>query len=47
MIDDIFLYIDPGSTSALIAGILGVLVGTAMYIRTKWHSIRYRNKTKK
>ena len=47
MIDDIFLYIDPGSTSALIAGILGALAGTAMYIRTKWHSIRYRNQTKK
>ena len=47
MIDDIFLYIDPGSTSALIAGILGALAGAAMYIKTKWHSIRYRNHTKK
>ena len=47
MLDNIFLYIDPSTTSALIAGILGALAGAAMYIRTKWHSIRYRNKGKK
>jgi len=46
MINNIFLYIDPGTTSALLAGILGVLAGAAMYIKTKWHSIRYRNKQK-
>ena len=47
MINDIFLYIDPGTTSALLAGIVGALVGVGMYIKTKWHSIKYRNKTKK
>jgi hypothetical protein len=46
MINNIFLYIDPGTTSALLAGILGVLAGAAMYIKIKWHSIRYRNKQK-
>ena len=47
MIKDVFLYIDPGTASALLAGILGALVGVGMYIKTKWHSIKYRNKTKK
>ena len=47
MFDDILLYIDPGTTSALLAGILGALAGAAMYIKTKWHSIRYRNKAEK
>ena len=47
MIINIFLYIDPGSATALIAGILGALAGAAMYIKTKWHSIRFRNKTEK
>ena len=41
-----FLYIDPGSTSAILAIILGALVGLSMYIKTKWQSIRYRNKIK-
>mgnify|MGYP004126965195 CR=1 FL=1 len=47
MINNIFLYIDPGTTSALLAGIVGALVGVGMYIKTKWYSIKYRNKTKK
>ena len=47
MINNIFLYIDPGTTSALLAGILGALVGVGMYIKIKWNSIRYKNKTKK
>jgi|TARA_Y100000310_G_scaffold114780_1_gene113298 hypothetical protein len=47
MFDNILLYIDPGTTSALLAGILGALAGVAMYIKTKWHSIRYRNKVEK
>jgi len=42
MIESNFLYIDPGSGSALIATILGVLVGAGMYIRTKWESIKFR-----
>ncbi len=42
-----FLYIDPGSGSAIIAAILGASVGATMYIRTKWQSIRYRNKMDK
>ena len=42
-----FLYIDAGSGSALIATILGVIVGATLYIRTKWQSIRYRIKTDK
>ena len=46
MINNIFLYIDPGTTSALLAVILGALAGAAMYIKTKWHSIRYKNKQK-
>ena len=47
MIISDFLYIDPGSGSAIIAAILGVSVGATMYIRTKWQSIRYRNKIDK
>ena len=47
MIISDFLYIDAGSGSALIATILGVAVGATMYIRTKWQSIRYRNKIDK
>ena len=46
LVSDI-LYIDPGSGSALIATVIGALVGLTMYIRTKWQSIRYRNKTNK
>ena len=40
-----FLYIDPGSGSALAAVILGALAGAALIIRTKWQSFRYRKKT--
>ena len=47
MFNSIFLYIDPGTGSAIIAMVLGVMAGVTMYIRTKWHSIRYRNKGKK
>ena len=36
------LYIDPGTGSALMAAILGVMVGAGMYIRTKWQSIRMK-----
>jgi len=46
MIKDVFLYIDPGTASALFACIIGALAGVGMYIKTKWHSIKYRNKTK-
>jgi len=42
-----FLYLDPGSGMALIAMIIGVAAGASMYIKTKWHSIRYRNKDNK
>jgi hypothetical protein len=42
-----FLYIDPSSGSAIIAVILGAMAGITMYIRTKWQSIRYKNKTNK
>ena len=38
------LYIDPGSFSAIFAAILGAIVGGIMFLKTKWHSIRYRNK---
>ena len=47
MIKDVFLYIDPGTASALLACIIGALAGGGMYIKTKWNSIKYRNKTKK
>lgn len=39
-----FLYIDPGSGMAIIAMIIGAVAGVSMYIKIKWHSIRYRNK---
>ena len=38
-------YIDPGSFTAIFAAILGAIVGLVMYIKTKWHSIKFRNKT--
>ena len=47
MIKDMFLYIDPGTANALLACIIGALAGGGMYLKTKWHSIKYRNKTKK
>jgi len=40
------LYIDPGSSSAILATIIGAVAGLSIYIKTKWHSIRYRNKIK-
>jgi len=40
------LYIDPGSISAILATIIGALVGLSMYLKIKWQSIRYRNKIK-
>ena len=43
-ISDISLYIDPGSFSAIFAAILGAIVGGVMFLKTKWHSIRYRKK---
>ena len=45
--NEFFLYIDPGTTSAMFAAILGAVAGGVMFIKTKWHSIRYRNQTKK
>lgn len=42
-----FLYIDPGSGSALIAAIIGILAGATMYIRTKWQSFRHKIKEEK
>ena len=47
MIKDMFLYIDPGTANALLACIIVALAGGGMYIKTKWHSIKYRNKTEK
>ena len=47
MIYDAFLYIDPGSLNALFAVIVGAIVGAGLYIKTKWQSIRFRNKTDK
>ena len=41
---NIQLYIDPGAFSAIFAAILGAIVGGIMFLKTKWHSIRYRNK---
>ena len=43
-ISDITLYIDPGTLSAVSAAILGAIVGAVMFLRTKWHSLRYRKK---
>lgn len=47
MISTDFLYIDPGSGSAIIAMIIGAIAGFSIYVKTKWQSIRYRNKAKK
>ena len=46
MFNSIFLYIDPGTGSAIIAMILGVMAGATMYIRTKWQSIRNKKAPK-
>ena len=45
--DSSFLYIDPGSMSALAAMIIGALAGVALYIKTKWQSLKFRNKMNK
>jgi hypothetical protein len=42
VIDSTFLYIDPGTGSAIIAMVLGAMAGISMYVRTKWQSIRHR-----
>lgn len=47
MIYDNFLYIDPGSLNTLFAVIIGGVVGAGFYIKTKFQSIRFRNKTDK
>lgn len=41
------LYIDPGSSSAILATVIGAVAGLSMYIKTKWQSIRYRSEAKK
>jgi hypothetical protein len=45
--DNSFLYIDPGSMSALAVMIIGALAGAVMYIKTKWQSLKFRNKINK
>jgi len=47
MLYDNFLYIDPGSMSALAATIIGALVGLGMYVKIKWQSLKFRNKINK
>ena len=47
MMYDNFLYIDPGSLSALAAMIIGALAGVALYVKTKWQSLKFRNKMNK
>jgi hypothetical protein len=42
-----FLYIDPGSLSALAAMIIGVLAGVSLYVKTKWQSLKFKNKMNK
>ena len=44
MFNSIFLYIDTGTGSAIIAMVLGVIAGVTMYIRTKWQSIRTKKR---
>ena len=45
---DLFLlYIDPGTGSAFIAVILGAIAGVSMYLKTKWHSLKYKIKSEK
>jgi predicted transporter len=46
MIYENFLYIDPGSTSALFAVMLGAIVGAGIYIKTKWQSLRLKKMNK-
>ena len=45
--ENIFLYIDPGSMSALAAMIIGALAGVSLYIKTKWQSLKFKNKMNK
>ena len=42
-----FLYIDPGSGSAIIAMIVGALAGFSIYIKIKWQSFRHKFKAYK
>ena len=42
-----FLYIDPGSLSALFAVMLGGIVAAGLYIKTKWQSLIFRKKMDK
>jgi|TARA_Y100001949_G_scaffold172335_1_gene176177 hypothetical protein len=43
----VYAYIDPGSTSAVLAIIISVLVGFGVTIKTQWVRIRSKFSTKK
>ena len=45
--DNLSIYIDPGTGSAVIAMILGIVAGVSMYIKTKWQSLKYKIKSEK
>ena len=44
---NVYAYIDPGSTSAVLAIIISVLVGFGVTIKTQWVRIRSKFSTKK
>jgi len=46
MLYDNFLYIDPGSMSALAATIIAALAGIGMYLKTKWQSLKFKKMNK-
>ena len=47
MITDYFLYIDPGTGSAILVIILSAAAGVGMFIKTRWQKLRYRVKNDK
>jgi len=47
LLKNMHAYIDPGSTSAVLAIIISVLVGFGVTIKTQWVRIRSKFSTKK
>ena len=44
---NVYSYIDPGSASAILAVIIGLIVGFGVTIKTQWVRIRSKFSTKK
>ena len=44
MLDNYYLYIDPGVGSAIVIMILSAVAGVGMFLRTRWAKLKYKMK---